>query len=170
MSVPAFPSYCAIAGIAVATVATVVLQSSVVHAQTKVLRSSAVAVDGRVLVMNGKQLTLANIIVPELGAKCLLRGKLRDCGTFAHLGLTELVVAASIECRQVTQRTYNCQTADGYDLAFGQIHAGWAVPTKSAPQHYFTKMNEARDKNRMLWSALTPEGSHNFASALLRKP
>ena len=146
------------------------VQTPIAQAQIEILRGPAVAVDGRVLDMNGKLVTLANITVPELGAKCLLRGKLRDCGKFARLGLTELVVAASIECRQVTQRTYNCKTGDGYDLAFGQIHAGWAVPTKSAPQHYFTKMKEAKARKRMLWSALTPEGTHNFASALLHKP
>ena len=140
------------------------------HAQSEIMRGTAVAVDGRVLVMNGKQLTLANITVPELGAECLMRGKLRDCGKFAQLGLTELVVAANIECRKTTQQAYSCETEDGYDLAFGQIHAGWAVPTKSAPEHYFTKMNQAKARKRTLWSALLPDGSYSIASTLLHKP
>ncbi|WP_108881531.1 hypothetical protein [Anderseniella sp. Alg231-50] len=135
--------------------------------ETETLRGSAIAVDGRIVSMDGKELILADIIVPEPGAKCLLRGKLRDCGKFARLGLTELVVAATIECRKTKQPTYNCRTEDGYDLALGQIHAGWAVPTKSAPAHYFTKMNEAKTKKRMLWSALHADGKPGYASALL---
>lgn len=134
-----------------------------------VIRGSAVAVDGHILSMNGKQLMLANIIVPGPSAKCRLRGKLRDCGNFARLGLTELVVAATIECRKLTQHTYNCKTEDGYDLALGQIHAGWAVPTKDAPEHYFTKMNEAKAKKRMLWSASHGDGKPGYAAALLGK-
>ncbi len=170
MSVPAVPTHRVVAGCVVATVGAVALHVSLAQAQTESLRGSAVAVDGRVLVMNGKELTLANITVPELGTKCLMRGKLRDCGKFAQLGLTELVVAATIECRKTTQLKYSCKTADGYDLAFGQIHAGWAVPAASAPKHYFTKMNEAKAKKRMLWSALLPDGSHGFASTLLENP
>ena len=119
--------------------------------------------------MSGKEVKLANITVPEPGAQCLMRGKLRDCGKFARLGLIELVVAATIECRKTAQLTYSCKTEDGYDLAYGQIHAGWAVPTRSAPQHYFTKMNEAKAKNRMLWSASHADGKPGYASALLDK-
>ncbi len=139
------------------------------RAQTgaETLSGSAIAVDGRIVRMDGKELMLANIIVPEPGARCLMRGKLRDCGKFARLGLTELVVAATIECRKTTQRTYNCKTEDGYDLALGQIHAGWAVPTQSAPAHYFTKMNEAKSRKRMLWSASHADGKPGYASALL---
>ena len=137
------------------------------QAGDETLRGSAIAVDGRIVSMDGKELTLANIIVPEPGARCLMRGKLRDCGKFARLGLTELVVAATIECRKTTQRTYSCRTEDGYDLALGQIHAGWAVPTKSAPAHYFTKMNEAKSRKRMLWSASHADGKPGYASALL---
>jgi len=139
------------------------------RADPDVMRGAAIAVDGHSLSMNGKQLMLANIIVPEPGAKCRLRGKLRDCGHFARLGLTELVVAATIECRQLTQRTYSCKTEDGYDLALGQIHAGWAVPARSAPVHYFTKMNEAKAKKRMLWSASHANGKPDYASTLLGK-
>lgn len=139
------------------------------RADSDVMRGSAVAVDGHILSMNGKQLKLADIIVPEAGAKCRLRGKLRDCGNFARLGLVELVVAATIECRKKTHRTYSCKTEEGYDLALGQIHAGWAVPTKAAPHHYFTKMNEAKAKQRMLWSASHADGKPGYASALLGK-
>lgn len=139
------------------------------RADSDVMRGSAVAADGHSLSMNGKKLKLANIVVPEPGAKCRLRGKLRDCGNFARLGLIELVVAATIECRKLTQHTYRCETEDGYDLALGQIHAGWAVPTRSAPDHYFTKMNEARAKNRMLWSASHADGKPGYAYALLGK-
>ncbi len=143
--------------------------STPAQADPDVMRGPAIAIDGHSLSMNGKQLVLANIIVPEPGAKCRLRGKLRDCGSFARLGLTELVVAATIECRKLTQRTYSCKTEDGYDLALGQIHAGWAVPASSAPNHYFTKMNEAKAKNRMLWSASHADGKPGYASTLLGK-
>lgn len=139
------------------------------RAGSDVVRGSAVAVDGHTVSMNGKQLKLADIIVPEPGAKCRLRGKLRDCGNFARLGLVELVVAATIECRKKTHRTYSCKTEDGYDLALGQIHAGWAVPTKAAPDHYFIKMSEAKAKKRMLWSASHADGKPGYAYALLDK-
>lgn len=152
-----------------AALCTAVALSIPARAGSDVMRGSAVAVDGRIVSMNGKQLMLANITVPEPGAKCLLRGKVRDCGKFARLGLIELVVAATIECRKLKQRAYNCKTEDGYDLALGQIHAGWAVPTQSAPEHYFTKMNEAKAKKRMLWSASHADGKPGYASALLGK-
>jgi len=141
------------------------------QAQTEpdTLRGSATAIDGRTLNMNGKKLKLANITVPAPGDKCMMRGKVRDCGKFARLGLTELVVAATIECRKLTAHTYSCSTGDGYDLALGQIHAGWAVPAKSAPAHYFAKMNEVRAKSRMLWSASHADGRPGYASALLDK-
>lgn len=140
------------------------------QAGTEIMRGPAVAIDGRTLSMNGRQLKLANITVPEPGAECLLRGKLRDCGKFARLGLIELVVAAVIECRKTGQDTYSCKTEDGYDLALGQIHAGWAVPTQSAPAHYITKMNEAKANNRMLWSAFRTDGKPGYASSLLERP
>ena len=148
----------------------IAFQVSGAQAQAEVLRGSAIAVDGRVLMVHGKKVTLANINVPELGTQCLMRGKLRDCGKFSQLGLTELVVAASIQCLKTARQKYICKTEDGYDLAFGQIHAGWAVPIGSAPRHYFTKMQEAKAKKRMLWSALLPDGSLNVASTLLHKP
>ena len=139
------------------------------RAEAENLRGPATAVDGRTLSMSGKEVKLANITVPEPGAQCLMRGKLRDCGKFARLGLIELVVAATIECRKTTQHTYACKTEDGYDLALGQIHAGWAVPTKAAPDHYFTKMKEAKAKKRMLWSASHADGKPGYASGLLGK-
>ena len=153
----------------VSLVCTAAVMPTPARSDSDMMRGSAVAVDGRTLSMSGKKLMLANITVPEPGAKCLMRGKLRDCGKFARLGLTELVVAATIECRKTALRTYSCKTEDGYDLAYGQIHAGWAVPTRSAPQHYFTKMNEAKAKNRMLWSASHADGKPGYASALLDK-
>ena len=144
--------------------------SAPARAESDVMRGSAIAMDGRTLSMNGKNLVLANITVPEMGSSCLMRGKLRDCGKFARLGLIELIVAATIECRKMAQSTYSCKTEDGYDLALGQIHAGWAVPATSAPEHYFTKMNEAKTKNRMLWSVSHPDGRPGYASDLLDKP
>ncbi len=138
-----------------------------VRAETEVMRGSATAIDGRTLKLDGKTLKLAHITVPEPGDKCLMRGKVRDCGKFARLGLTELVVAATIECRKLTPHTYSCKTGDGYDLALGQVHAGWAVPAKSAPRHYFTKMKEVRARKRMLWSASHADGRPDYASALL---
>ena len=134
------------------------------------LKGTATAVNGRVLIINGNRLTLADISVPPLGRECVMRGKLRDCGKFARLGLTELVVAAQIECRRAANQTYRCTTEHGYDLAFGQIHAGWAVPTRSGPQHYFVKMQEAKAKKRMLWSATLPEDGRTVAAALLQTP
>lgn len=156
--------------ILVAAICAITFLPSRAPAQAEALRGSAIAVDGRVLVINGKKVTLANITVPELGSNCLMRGKLRDCGKFAQLGLTELVVAATIECRRSAQQKYSCRTEDGYDLALGQIHAGWAVPTSSAPLHYFTKMQEARTRKRMLWSAQMPDGGLSVATTLLNQP
>ena len=143
---------------------------SATHAEPETLRGSATAVDGRTLQMDGKRIRLANIAVPEPGDKCILRGKVRDCGRFSRLGLTELVVAATIECQELTQHTHSCKTEDGYDLALGQIHAGWAVPTKSAPRHYVAKMNEVRNKRRMLWSALHPDGRPGYFATLMKVP
>ncbi len=153
-----------------AVLCAVTVLSSPAQSEPDVLNGPATAVDGRTLSMSGKRLVLAHIAVPEPGDTCMLRGKVRDCGKFARLGLTELVVAATIECRKLTPAAYSCKTADGYDLALGQIHAGWAVATKSAPRHYFAKMNEVRKRKRMLWSALHADGRPDYFATLMQAP
>jgi endonuclease YncB( thermonuclease family) len=122
-------------------------------------------IDGRTLEVAGERVTLSRIAVPALGTPCRWRGQSFDCGRLARAGLMDLVAGATIACRAEGEG-YICLSG-GYDLAFGLIHAGWAVPLAGAPPHWFAKMREAEGRRRGLWSA-TDEAGSPLAPALTR--
>ncbi len=124
---------------------------------------TASVIDGATMVVAGREVRLADIAVPELGADCVLRGKTLDCGVLARAGLIDITVGAHVVCHEAEGKTHRC-TADGYDLSYGQLHAGWAVAPKGAPVAYRSKMEEAKQKQRGLWRATSADGSRPYFS------
>lgn len=124
--------------------------------------------DGRHMLISGHTVRLAGIRVPALGERCRIGGNVLDCGRLARAGLMDLLVGGEVQCRSLKGGDYRC-LAEGYDLAFGLIHAGWAVPTTDAPAHYYAKMREAEARGRGLWSAGTAAGPQTTMADWLRR-
>jgi endonuclease YncB( thermonuclease family) len=124
-------------------------------AQTSTIRGSPDILDGRRMVVAGQEIVLADIEVPAPGEPCRIRGNLLDCGRLARAGLMDIVVGSEVACSAVGNGQHRC-FADRYDIGFGLIHAGWAMPADDAPAHYAVKMIEARERGRGLWSAQPP--------------
>ena len=131
------------------------------------LRGTVEVIDGVTLMIDGKTVRLADITAPRLGDACVLRGRTFDCGKLAKAGLMDVTAGAQVTCASTGHETYRC-TAGGYDLSFGMIHAGWAVPVADAPTHYHTRMNQARGHKRALWGASDLDGKPEYALALTR--
>ena len=110
------------------------------------------------MVVDGKTVSLFGIKSPKTGTMCTWKSKRQlDCAKLATAGLKDISIAANVVCSPQSNKTYVCK-ADGFDLAYGLIHAGWAVPTTGAPKRYFTKRDEARDNKRGLWGAVDQAG------------
>jgi endonuclease YncB( thermonuclease family) len=131
------------------------------------LKGTARAIDGARLSVAGQDVRLADIAVPEMGSACLVRGKTFDCGRLAWAGLMDITAGAQVICRKAGAHAHRC-AADGYDLSYGQLHAGWAVALDGAPDGYRSKMDEARQRKRGLWAARSPCGGKPFTSLLTR--
>lgn len=151
----------------VKTIATglVFMVLAVVPATAGEIRGSAEVIDGKTMVVDGHTVQLADIVVPAIGSKCVWRGRPLDCGVLASAGLKDITAGANIVCTEVRKGTHRCR--DGtFDLAFGLIHAGWAVPDTSAPDHYFKKMQNAKEHRRALWGAHEIDGNTLIAAKL----
>ncbi len=136
-------------------------------AKAETVRGPAEVIDGATMVVAGKTVRLDNIVVPPLGAACAWNGRPFDCGKLARAGLMDITAGAQVTCTTARIDTYLCK-ADNFDLAFGLIHAGWAVPMAAAPAHYHRKMEEARSRKRALWGATHSDGTPSFALTLIR--
>jgi endonuclease YncB( thermonuclease family) len=64
----------------------------------------------------------------------------------------DIVAGSEVACAALPKGGHRCLAA-GYDIAFGMVHAGWAVPAENAPAPYRRKMTEAKKRGRGLWSA-----------------
>ncbi len=106
------------------------------------------------MTVNNQPVELDNIISLKPGNDCKWKNRPLDCGVLASAGLKDLVAGSDVVCKQNVSGKYTC-TAGGYDLAYGLIHAGWAVPKPTAPAHYFAKMNRAKSRNLGFWGAVT---------------
>lgn len=135
-----------------AAVSALLLVCAGAFAQTSTIEGRPEVLDGRRILITGQEVTLAGIEVPALGEPCRIGGRMRDCGRLARAGLMDLVVGGEVRCVPLGNGEHRCLGA-GYDLAFGLIHAGWAVPAAGAPAHYLAKMEEARQRGRGLWRA-----------------
>jgi hypothetical protein len=103
--------------------------------------------DASRMVLAGQTIILADIVAPVLGEPCRIGGNRLDCGRIARAGLLDLLAGATLQCSALRHGRHRC-FADGYDVGFGLIHAGWAVPVDDAPAHYKAKMHEARERGR----------------------
>jgi len=109
-------------------------------------------IDATTMTVKNRTVQLDNIISLKPGNPCTWKNQPLDCGVLATAGLKDLVAGSDVVCTQNTSGRHTC-TAGGYDLAFGLIHAGWAVPTRTAPARYVNKMNRARKRKLGFWGA-----------------
>ena len=110
-------------------------------------------IDSTTIIVSGQKVRLDYITSLKPGFACRWKNRPLDCGVLATAGLKDLVAGATgITCKQNTSGNFTC-TAGGYDLAYGLIHAGWAVPNANAPTRYLTKMNRAKQRKLGLWAA-----------------
>jgi endonuclease YncB( thermonuclease family) len=128
------------------------LAATAAVAEPVTIRGTPEVLDGRHMVVAGLEFVLADIEVPALGTPCRIRGNPLDCGRLARAGLMDLVAGGDVTCSAVSEGEHRC-FAGRYDIAFGLIHAGWAIPTDNAPGHYHAKMTQAEERGRGLWSA-----------------
>jgi endonuclease YncB( thermonuclease family) len=145
------------AALSIALGAGLLLALASAAADTASIRGSPEVVDARRMVIADHEIVLADIAAPALGEACLIGGNRLDCGRLARAGLIDIVVGGKVDCSPVGQRRHRC-FADGFDVGFGLIHAGWAVPADDAPAHYEAKMIEAKERGRGLWSAIPEAG------------
>lgn len=135
-----------------ALVAGLLVAAASAVAEPAAVRGVAEVLDGRRMTVAGQEIVLADIEVPALGTPCRIRGNPLDCGRLARAGLMDIVAGGEVECSPVGTGGHRC-FASGYDVAFGLVHGGWAVPAENAPAHYRRKMTEAKERGRGLWSA-----------------
>ena len=129
-------------------------------AETSTIRGIPEVLDGHRMVVAGEEIVLADIEVPRLGEPCRIRGNPLDCGRLARAGLMDIVAGAEVACAALPKGGHRC-VASRYDVAFGLVHAGWAVPAEDAPAHYHSKMREAQAHRRGLWSAQPATGNES---------
>ncbi len=119
------------------------------------ISGEAAAIDGQTIEVDGQTLRLYAIEAPPLGQTCTLRGKPFPCGKVARDALTDISFGARVVCRVRGEdgqgRLIATCLADGYDLAEGMVHAGWARAVQAAPPHYRAEEREARKDGRGLW-------------------
>ncbi|NNE21433.1 MAG: thermonuclease family protein [Rhizobiales bacterium] len=132
------------------------------------LQGSVEVIDGSTMLVAGQTVHLADIVVPPIGSKCVWRGQPLDCGVLARAGLKDITAGANVVCIPVGANAHRCKDGS-FDLAFGLIHAGWAVPVENAPGHYHKKMQDAKQHKRALWSARDVDGTELIASRLRSK-
>jgi len=114
-------------------------------------------IDSTTMIVGDKTVQLDNIVSLKPGNACVWKNRPLDCGVVATAGLKDLVAGSNVVCKQNTSGKYTC-TADGYDLSYGLIHAGWAVPDRAAPAHYVNKMNQAKMRKLGFWGATNSSG------------
>ena len=115
-------------------------------------------VDSTTMIVAGKTIKLANINSLKPGTACTWKNRPLDCGVLATAGLKDLVAGANVICQQARLDQFTC-TAAGYDLAYGLIHAGWAIPSSDAPSRYFTKRDRAKKHRLGFWAAKNQTGA-----------
>lgn len=148
-----------------ATIAAIAVTLMAGPASADEVRGPVEVIDGSTMLVAGQTVRLADIVVPRLGSKCVWRGKPLDCGVLARAGLKDITAGAEVVCIPVGANAHRCKDGS-FDLAFGLIHAGWAVPVSDAPGHYHKKMQDAKEHKRALWGAHGVEEAELIAEKL----
>ena len=132
------------------------LSTSASAAET--ISGTPTVINGTTMKVSGKTIELYGIKGPKGHVACAWKSKrMIDCAKLATAGLKDITIASTVICNPQTDKTYVCK-ADGFDLAYGLIHAGWALPTANAPKSYFAKRDNARTNKRGLWRAVNKSG------------
>ena len=117
------------------------------------LTGPAAVIDGETLRVAGARLRLAGIDAPEPEQQCRRAGRALDCGRIAAAQLADITAGATVVCRpsgpvRAGARLATCN-ADGYDLSYGMVYAGWAFADGSP---YRAAESEARSARRGIWA------------------
>ncbi|HFC04108.1 MAG TPA: hypothetical protein ENJ55_00265 [Rhizobiales bacterium] len=147
---------CKLFGVTNITIIAIGLSASVANAG-EVLVGPPTVLDSTTMRVQGKMVQLDFIKSLKPGNACTWKNRPLDCGMLAAAGLKDLVVGANVTCVQNISGKYTC-TASGYDLAYGLIHAGWAVPTSNAPAQYQIKRARAESHKLGFWAARNTAG------------
>lgn len=120
------------------------------------ISGEAVVHDAATLSIGAKRYRLPGIVVHPLGLRCTVRGNEHDCGYLSSTALMDITVGATVVCAPRVRSSGDgtryafCQ-ADGYDLSFGMIYAGWAWAADTAQGLYRRTEEKARAARRGLW-------------------
>ena len=142
--------------ILITTFMSAVLSASMAHA-AETISGPPQVLDSTTMVVRNTTVKLDHIHSLKPGAACVWKNRPLDCGVLATAGLKDLVAGADVVCLQNTSGNFTCK-AGGYDLAYGLIHAGWAVPGKGAPARYFSKQERTKKRKLGLWGAKNSDG------------
>ncbi len=114
-----------------------------------------IVIDGETLELGGERFRLYGIDAPDRRQKCEIRGRDYDCGHVSKTALMDLVAGVEIRCvarpsAAAGDRRAIC-TANGYDLAEGMIHTGWALAMRRDGGKYLRIERRAERARRGLW-------------------
>lgn len=119
------------------------------------LKGPPTVIDGETLEVEGSRLRLTGIDAPEPTQVCRRAGRDLDCGVIATAQLKDITVGAIVACRpEGLERdglTGARCTAEGYDLGYGMVYAGWALADPGQPSRYAAVEAEARAAGRGIW-------------------
>ena len=120
------------------------------------LSGAVKVIDGNTIVVDGRQVRLYGIKVPELGNRCAVGSATVDCGRVARSALLDLTAGASIKCDLAQSTAGDAKPsavchASGYDLSEGMTYTGWAEADTSVTDRYVRFERDARRHHRGLW-------------------
>jgi endonuclease YncB( thermonuclease family) len=112
-------------------------------------------IDGETVELGGERFRLYGINAPDLRQKCEIRGRDYDCGHVSKTALMDLVAGVEINCVSrapvaAGTRRATCY-ANGYDLAEGMAHTGWAMAMPRDGGKYLRMERRAERARRGLW-------------------
>jgi endonuclease YncB( thermonuclease family) len=114
------------------------------------------AIEGDILEVEGTRYRLVGIDAPDLGQNCLWPNKVIPCGRIAVTALMDLITAAKVTCRPVSDslsegpRLARCE-ADGFDIGGNMVHTGWALALPGVSERYAEIQRDAESNGRGLW-------------------
>ncbi|NQU72000.1 MAG: thermonuclease family protein [Rhodospirillales bacterium] len=114
-----------------------------------------VVIDGGTVELGGERFRLYGIDAPDLRQRCEIRGRDYDCGHVSKTALMDLVAGVEISCVPrapvgAGMRRATCY-ANGYDLAEGMAHTGWAMAMPRGGGKYLRIERQAERSRRGLW-------------------